>query len=126
MFYLFVGERPSITAYCKGWTWRDGRLAAATLFEALLRKGVAPLEQGYVNLFGDHPDSLIRYTTEAQARAAVISEIAKAGVMVVALGRQVEKALNTYGIPNRAIRHPAARGAGRAREIYINHICETL
>lgn len=34
--FLFVGERPSPKAATMGVTWRDGRLAAKQLFDALV------------------------------------------------------------------------------------------
>ena len=50
---IFVGECRSLTAKRKNWTWKDGRLAAKPLFEALTAMGVDPAAHEYTNLWTD-------------------------------------------------------------------------
>src|SRR5690349_20740459 len=57
---------------------------------------------------------------------AAVQEFAAAGYAVVALGRLVARTLTEDGIPHLALRHPAARGAGRARERYRAHVRSVL
>lgn len=126
MRYFFVGEKPSITAHIRGWRWEDGRLAAATLFEALRHSGIDPLLCGYANLFGDSPTSQVSLTGEAVARAAVIDGVRRGGVQIVAMGKKVSAALDHLDVPHTMIVHPAARGAIRAKGRYEAHVMEVL
>jgi hypothetical protein len=50
---IFVGECRSLTAQRRGWTWRDGRLAAKPLFEALTAMGINPTLHEFMNLWTD-------------------------------------------------------------------------
>lgn len=122
--FLFVGEQPSPTAYKKGWTWRDGRLAAKTLFDALKDCGINPDDCGFVNLFGDHPER--NSNVEIGARLKCFKAAADAGSKIVALGNKVSMLLGHHGIAHVYMRHPAARGAGRARDVYAAHVKQTL
>ena len=121
--FLFVGERPSKLAHEKGWTWESGRLAAKQLFDALHACGVEPTKCGFVNLFGEHPQSPLYPSAD---RLAVFRAAAAAGVKIVAMGNRVASWLKGAGIPHRMIRHPAARGAGRKKELYAQHVREVL
>lgn len=121
--FLFVGENPSRTAHRKGWTWRDGRLAGCTLFEALRGCGINPDKCGFANAFGDNPDP---DPWEADVRLRCLEAAACAGVKLVALGEKVSRVLTMNSIPHIKLRHPAARGAGRARNAYQAHVAETL
>ena len=40
--YLFVGEKPSITAHNRDVVWADGGLAAKQLFDGLRKLGIDP------------------------------------------------------------------------------------
>lgn len=117
---LFVGEKPSITAARKKWRWEDGRLAAATLFDALKAAGIEPSACRFTNLFGD------RVSNAEKASKTRLKEIQAAqseGYVVVAMGQKVSRQLGIEHIP---IRHPAARGAGRLREAYRAHVASAL
>jgi len=119
---MFVGERRSDTAKRKGWTWRDGRLAAKTLFEALRGISVDPLAQEFCNLYPDEPRPL--EVTDHRKRR--LREIARTDVKIVALGRKVSDGLAELGIEHVAIVHPAARGWIRGRGRYAAHVREVL
>lgn len=112
---LFVGETRSPTAKRKGWTWKDGRLAAKPLFEALQAMGVDPLAHEFVNLWTDGGVML----------GSVISRIRRAAI-VVALGQRVSRELRQLSIEHVALVHPAARGAIRKRERYHAHVAARL
>ncbi len=120
--YVFVGERRSATAVENDWTWRDGRLAAKPLFEALVAAGVEPREQRFVNVFcdGDGPE-IVSIENVFQ-----ILEFATFGLIVVAMGKKVQGVLREQGIEHISIVHPAARGKIRKTERYQEHIKEQL
>ena len=120
---LFVGEKPSLTAYRNGWRWEDGRLAAATLFAALRAANVDPAACGFVNLFGDHPDAPEHVE---RGSIAVLRGTARAGVKIIALGEKVRLNFVKFDVPHVAMVHPAARGAIRAREAYAAHVAEVV
>ena len=84
--FLFVGEKPSKTAFDRGLTWKDGKLAAKTLFDALRFGDIDPLEQAFVNLFGNHPDDPLTETNEVKARLEILKASAHCGTRIVALG----------------------------------------
>ncbi len=126
---LFVGECRSITAQRKGWTWKDGRLAAKPLFEALQAMGVDPKAHHYVNLWTDNAAG----TTMGNMKPGILGTTVKLimaravqGFVVVALGKRVSSELARRGIVHVALVHPAARGAIRKRERYHAHVADTL
>ncbi len=119
---IFVGECRSLTAQRKNWTWRDGRLAAKPLFEALAAMGIDPALQIYVNLWTD--DSVT--PTVPWQRVARLREERTRGVVIVALGQRVSRELVRRGVDHVAIVHPAARGRIRKRERYVAHVRERL
>lgn len=123
--YLFVGEKPSITAQKRDVVWADGGLAAKQLFDGLRKLGIDPSRSMFFNLFGDNPDApLIPAPT---ARAIMMAEIAKINRLeVVAMGLKVSKVLQGLAVPHRTIVHPAARGAIRKKERYAKHLRDTL
>jgi hypothetical protein len=122
--FLFVGEKPSPTAVRNGWTWESGHLAAKSLFEALRACDVDPTTCGFTNLFGDHHNS--PPTLTANYRAPCLRAAAAAGTPVVAMGQKVSRALRERNVPHITIRHPAARGAGRLRARYAEHVRSIL
>lgn len=90
---LFIGECRSLTAKRKNWTWRDGRLAAKPLFEALRAMGVDPAQHDYVNLWTDAATPII-----PPARIARLRRDREDGVELVALGKRVSGELAKRGI----------------------------
>ncbi len=116
----FIGEKPSITAFEKGWTWKSGRLAAKTLFDALNALEIDPDTCEFLNLFGDHPDDPELPGEGRLERIGAIDGV------VIAMGLKVSRQLELASIPHRTMRHPAARGAGRRRDLYLAHVRETL
>lgn len=120
--FTFIGECRSLTAIQKGWTWEDGRLAAAPLFEALRAMGVDPGDQSYFNLYLDPPAP--RGTIDEWTLGMLETLI---GVrIIVALGQRVSRELVRRGIEHIAIVHPAARGRIRKRPRYIAHVRKSL
>ena len=114
--FVFVGERPSPTAVRRGWTWKHGRLAAKTLHETLARIGIDPARQKYINLFGDRCERDAE-GDEINGRILHISRLGKRGYKVVGMGRRVSGILREAGVAHISIRHPAARGRLRRREL---------
>lgn len=114
--FIFVGERPSKTALEKGWTWRDGHLAAKQLFEALTAMGIDPLEQEFVNLF--HNDGRINRKT--------VKSLVETSLQIVGMGKLVQDNLAEEGIKHLEIVHPAARGKIRAKPVYRRHVKKAL
>lgn len=120
---LFVGEKPSRTAHEKGWTWKDRRLAGKTLGDALDVVGLPETQRFFVNLYGDN------WMNTHIPRPLVVGYIRTVNQQewrVVALGERVSRHLAMNSISHVKLRHPAARGAGRARQAYIDHVKEAL
>lgn len=129
---LFVGECRSLTAQSKGWTWKDGRLAAKPLFEALQAMGVDPKAHKFTNLWTDnatgqtpgrsgyHEIVVISWQKIEQLKRHVATGV------VVALGKRVSDELSHRDVPHVALVHPAARGKIRKRERYHAHVKEKL
>lgn len=110
---LFVGEKRSATAIKKGWTWKDGRLAAKQLFDAFDRVGFVRQRADFCNLF------------EPGGRAQVISAIL-CGKPIVAMGQKVHAELSKWAILHWEIVHPAARGAIRDKHRYAEHVMKVF
>lgn len=123
---LFVGECRSLTAQRKGWTWKDGRLAAKPLFEALAAMGVDPAAHEYVNLWTDNGTGESGAAIIGWQRISMIRTAITNGMIVVALGKRVSHELARRGLVHVALVHPAARGKIRKRERYHQHVKETL
>jgi hypothetical protein len=123
--YLFVGERPSATAFARGYTWADGRLAGKTLGDALDHLRIPESERGFINLFGDRPDAELGASAERSRRLARIRRLGKRAT-VVGMGGKVCRVLADEGISHVAIVHPAARGTIRRKDTYIAHVAEAL
>ncbi len=110
MRYLFVGEKRSDLAIKMGVTWRDGRLAAKQLFDALEANGIKPLEHEFTNWFEYGNKGLVKSFDG----------------IVVGMGNKVCAALKKAGVTHKSIYHPATRGAIRKKELYFAHIKERL
>src|SRR5688572_16535997 len=113
--FLFVGERPSPTAIRMGVTWKDGRLAAKQLFDALLSNGIDPSKQVYDNIF----------TAQDKVCPRAVRRIRRAfrqGMTVVAMGQRVGAVFSKLGLAHKAIVHPAARGRIRKKSRYSEHL----
>lgn len=123
--FVFVGERPSQTAVRRGWTWKHGRLAAKTLHDALTHIGIDPAKQKYINLFGDTCERDAE-RDEINHRLSRIRRMKGRGYTVVGMGRRVCQHLRETSVAHLALRHPAARGRLRRRELYAAHVFQTL
>lgn len=115
--FLFVGECPSATAKRNGWTWRDGRLAARQLFDALRVADIDPKKQDYINLFTG---------PACRVNMAALSHVEQSPLAVIAMGRKVERALTVAGIPHTFLTHPSARGRIRLKRRYAKHLRKVL
>ncbi|MGN6819232.1 MAG: uracil-DNA glycosylase family protein [Sphingomonas sp.] len=124
MSFIFVGEKPSRTAYERGISWHNGGLAAKTLWDALVYAGIDRTKCGFMNLFGETPDSPEKVTDQTVGEA--LRAASDAGLRVVGMGRKVQRALNKLSVPHIPLTHPAARGAIRAKSAYQEHVKETL
>lgn len=125
---LFVGECRSLTAQRRGWTWKDGRLAAKPLFEALEAMGVDPSAAEFYNAFHDPP--VKRHVrgwnpSPNEDTLTALWSVQKVRT-IVALGKRVSAELTRRGIDHVALVHPAARGRIRKRERYHAHVKRTL
>jgi hypothetical protein len=119
MTYLFVGEKRSATAIRMNVTWRDGRLCAKNLHEALAEAGVDLKRCEFTNAYHDdgrEDTGLIWWVNVAHAR----------GDRVVALGQRASRRLQLLGVEHVVLIHPAARGAIRLRERYHRHVKDVL
>ena len=118
--FLCVGEKRSLTAIARGWTWADGHLAARTLHAAM---GTLGLEYGHdymcCNLCDDHG-------TASPSQLAGIRSFHLDGWQIVALGQVAARVLTAAAIPHLCLIHPAARGAIRRRDRYQAHVAAVL
>lgn len=117
--FVFVGEQRSPTAIRRGWTWKDGRLAAKTLHEALRAAGIEPARQVYVNLWSDGGELNLDVVAE-------LLVLDRARLTLVALGRRVADNLARFGVSHVEMVHPAARGSIRRSERYQAHVASVL
>lgn len=120
MKLLFIGECRSLTAKRKNWTWKDGRLAAKPLFEALRAMGVDPAAHEYMNLWTDDPKPKIRPGLK------LLMHWSNRDVTIIALGAKVSRELARRGVVHVALVHPAARGKIRKRATYHAHVADKL
>jgi hypothetical protein len=107
---LFVGEKKSPLAIKRGWSWKDGHLAAKQLFDALEACGINPHDCQFANWFDMRNRALIRNHKGPR----------------FAMGRVVQNAMKKAGVPFIPIVHPAARGRIRKKELYNKHIKEAV
>ena len=115
---VFVGEKRSKRAIELDVTWEDAALASRTLHRALDRIGLRD-RIVFANLWTDDGD--IDLGTVELLRLSV-----QRRRTIVGLGRVVGRRLRSLQIPHKQMIHPAARGAIRAKEIYINYVREIL
>ncbi len=108
MKFCFVGESRSKLAQKMGVYWKDGRLAAKQLFDALAACNIDPKDQLFFNA--------------DTRRVLSIREAAKSGYVVVGMGMIAQRRLNNWAIPHIKLIHPAARGKIRRKEVYIDHV----
>lgn len=123
---LFVGERPSQRAVQLGVTWRDGALAACTLFDALRSAGYDPGEHCFCNLYRSPERGAATDMTNERQAIQAIRRAARSGLTIVGMGRLVQRVLEREGVPHLRLIHPAARGAIRGRRQYRQHVREVL
>jgi hypothetical protein len=118
--FLFVGEKPSKTAYEKNWTWADGQLAAKQLFDALKFSDIPALNCGFINLFGNHHECDEVEDIEVIDYLKLTDD--EGMTTIVGMGEKVAKLLRKHAIVHKKIVHPAARGKIRGKEIYCAHV----
>lgn len=111
--FLFVGHEPSATALKRGWTWRDGHLAAKQLFDALRDGGIEPRDQWFANIVDENCIPLCRHASIT-------------GLTVVAMGLVAHRFLTEHRVEHTLIAHPAARGAIRKKHRYAAHVAYEL
>jgi len=114
---LFVGEEPSKTAIEKAWKWGDDHLCSKTLLEALDAAEFPRDQANFENIFHEgvvNKENIRRVRVRAMKKP------------VVAMGRKVQDALNSHGVPHIPMIHPAARGEIRKKESYQSHVKEII
>jgi len=112
--FLFVGEDRSQRAIKMNVTWKDGKLAAKTLFDALEYSKINLKNCTFCNLFEKGGEQIVaryKYTCT---------------VTVVGMGKKVQKRLAELGVTHTPLIHPAARGKIRKKELYRQHVKDTL
>lgn len=119
--FVFVGERRSARAIACKVHWEDGHLAAKTLHDGLRSLGLDPSAQVYLNLFPDDGPSVVDPDALDRVRS-----LAARGLIVVGMGRVVQRALDRTGVRHLDLIHPAARGAIRTRSAYHAHLARVL
>lgn len=112
MTILFIGETRSKKAQEMGVHWKDGRLAAKQLFDALKACGIDPTQHMYVNVW--------------EKLGANIRSIVSHKGPRVGMGQKVCSFLTAAKVEHIPLIHPAARGAIRRKEIYAAHVKNTL
>jgi len=116
---LFVGEKRSPKAIEMGVTWKDGRLAAKHLFEALRRLNIDIAKCDFKNVYQEILEENI-------VNKDAVEEIKQFNGIVVAMGRKVERVLKNHFIEHEFIYHPATRGTVRNIDNYCIHVKENL
>jgi hypothetical protein len=109
---LFIGEKRSKRAITMGVHWKDGRLAAKQLFDALKACGIDPTQHVYVNVWEKPGVSIRMIRAHTGPR--------------VGMGKKVCRFLTAAKIEHIQLTHPAARGAIRKKEVYAAHVKEIL
>lgn len=103
--------------------WRDGRLAAKQLFDALVVVGLDPSAHRYDNVFRPVAEGPEEVCPNAVRR---IRRAAGRGLVVVAMGQKATRALSERRVSCLSIVHPAARGRIRKKERYAEHVKSVL
>jgi hypothetical protein len=111
--FLFVGEKKSNRAVQMRVSWRDGRLAAKQLFDALHACGIDPTDCDFANWLNMRDRKKI-YNAYAD------------GTSIVGMGQIVQNGLTRSNISHIKIVHPAARGRIRGKALYKAHIRKML
>jgi hypothetical protein len=119
--FVFVGEKRSPRAIRLNVRWEDGRLSGKTLHDALRACGVDPAGELFVNLFREGPGRRVDRAELRRLRA-----LAADGVVIVAMGCKVQRALARVGVLFLPMVHPAARGVIRTRAVYQAHVASVL
>lgn len=118
--FYFVGERRSARAVRMRVTWEHGRLAACTLFRALVALGLDPLDSTFCNLWYDHGE------LDPNTLRCLESVSRHGGCPIIALGNKVAAKLTELGIHHLKMVHPAARGKIRLFRRYKKHVAGVL
>lgn len=112
MILLFIGEKRSNKAIQMNVTWKNGKLAAKQLFDALIECKI-PLDNClFYNLWND--DNSLN-----------IEDLPRSDI-TIGLGKKVQKKLDQMNIKHLKMIHPAARGKIRKKENYIKHVKDIL
>lgn len=124
--FFFIGERPSNRAFEMSVKWEDGALAAATLFDALRNINLDPCRQRYKNLYTSPVRGAASDAADERRVVKAAQRAVRRGLTIVGMGRIVQRVLTQERIPHLQLRHPAARGLGRRRDLFRAHAREVL
>jgi len=126
--YIFVGERPSISAWKFSKTWSDGAYAGKQLKDAIDK--IDCLEYAdilFTNLW-KKPKEMSDSVTDKKDLSKTLDNLIQFSPwwIIVGMGRIVQEKLDVYGIRHLKLVHPAARGNIRRKDRYLKHCEEVL
>ena len=124
--FFFVGERPSNRALEMKVTWRNGALAATTLFDALRTLDIDPHQQRYRNLYASPVRGAATDHADERRSVEAVKCSRQRGLIVLGMGRIVQRVLTREGVRHLQLQHPAARGRCRLRALYRADVREVL
>jgi len=125
--FIFVGLRPSISAWKFGKQWSDGAYAGKQLKDALDKMDMDFDEMVFCNLY-TMPLEMSRIKLDADDLRETIRKIRYfASIwLIVGMGLEVQQTLDKYGIEHLKLIHPAARGKIRKKSRYLKHCQQIL
>lgn len=125
--FIFVGLRPSISAWKFSRQWSDGAYAGKQLKDALEQLGFFFDEMVFINLY-TLPQEKASIQTDADDLAEAIRKLKRSVLYwtIVGMGKEVQKVLDSFTIEHLKLIHPAARGKIRKKYRYLKHCKEVL
>lgn len=126
--YIFVGERPSISAWKFSKQWSDGAYAGKQLKDAIDKIDCLEFADiTFCNLWIT-PKEMSNAAFDVVALDKSLQDIAVYSQWwtVVGMGKIVQNELDHFGIEHLKLIHPAARGKIRKKNRYLKHCKEVL
>jgi len=126
--YIFVGERPSISAWKFTKQWSDGAYAGKQLKDAIDKIDCLEFADiTFCNLW-TKPTEMSTPATDKKDLSKTLDEIIQYSPwwIIVGMGKIVQEKLDEYGIRHLKLVHPAARGLIRRKDRYLKHCTEVL
>lgn len=126
--YIFVGERPSISAWKFSKQWSDGAYAGKQLKDAIDKIDCLEFADiTFCNLWVK-PKEMANPATDELDLVDSIATIVRYSPWwtIVGMGKIVQNKLDFFGIKHLKLIHPAARGKIRKKNRYLKHCVEVL